>query len=411
MGLLDSFRKKRGAKIFNKAGVKSIISDLKPKATEAFFQDWDDEIISAMDNEGNVVSGVKRFKQDIDLYRKITKNVPKVGAQIDTQAEFAVQAGFEILTDNQEESERLKDEMRGEYELRAISRLKGLLTDGNVYYLNKDYPFKRLPTKHMRVRRDKKGKILGYVQIKGGRVVAKWKPDEIIHLKWNVYGTEPYGTSEIKRLTGVINKKLNMEEAEGAIFENYASPIIMLKIGTEESPASQSEIASIMDDWESRKIGGDIFAPGDWEAEVLAPAQGVRDAIELKRDIESQLESGLRMPVGTSDEGIEYRFNAFDRRIKTLQDMEAGFIEKYVFPALLNRQTNIPRVRFKPLDIEKLLRTARMVRQLVGSGNAPAVITRDEARDMLGLNPQGGDLYYQGQERGDDDADDEEDTE
>jgi len=410
MGFLDSFRKKRGAKIFNKAGTKSILSNYKPKSLESFFQDWDDEIISAMDNEGNIVNGVKRFKQDIDLYRKITKNVPKVGAQIDTQAEFAIQPGFEILTEDDIESEKLKNEMRGDYELRAISRLRGLLTDGNVYYLNKDYPFKRLPTKHIRVRRDKKGKILGYVQIKGGRVVAKWKPDEIIHLKWNVYGTEPYGTSEIKRLTGVINKKLNMEEAEGAIFENYASPIIMLKIGTDESPASQSEIASIMDDWESRKIGGDIFAPGDWEAEVLAPAQGVRDAIELKKDIESQLESGLRMPVGTSDEGIEYMFNAFDRRIKTLQDIEVGFIENYIFPSLLNRQTNIPRVRFKPLDIEKLLRTARMVRQLVGSGNAPPVISRDEARDIIGLNPEGEDFYKE-KEKGEDDANDNEDTE
>lgn len=411
MGILDRFRKKRGARIFNKNGVKgaSIINDFEQTATEDFFSDREDNLLSKYDEDGNKIGNIKRFSDNIKLFRKIVKNVPKVGAMIDTQAEFAIQSGYEIIGDKEETEELEAKLVDYGYELEAISRIKGRLVDGNVFYVNKGSPpFKRLPTETIRVRRNKKGNIEGYVQIKGSKVVGTWKPDEIIHLKWNVFGTEPYGTSEIKRLTGIINKKLNMEEAEAAIYENYASPIIMLQIGTEETPASEDEIDNIIADWEDRKVGGDIFAPGDWSAEVLAPAQGIENAVDIKKDIEEQLEAGLRMPKGDSDQGIEYRYNAFDRRIRTLQDMEALYVENYVFPKILGREDNIPKMKFKPLDIEKLLRTSRLIRQLVGNGTSPAVISRDEARDMLGMNPEGKPFMMMGNDGDDEDEEDEE---
>jgi hypothetical protein len=77
------------------------------------------------------------------------------------------------------------------------------------------------------------------------------------------------------------------------------------------------------------------------------------------------------------------QMDALERDIKTLQDVLGMGISRGIHTRILGKKTS-PTISWNPMNIETYLRTSRTLRQLVGDGKAPAILSITEAREELG---------------------------
>lgn len=353
---------------------------------------WDAESIGIKNKE--LAKKIQKVPYDFDLYLACFKKIPKVQRAVNTRANFAIQGGFRLIG-NEEDTEKLKKwSSKVHLDNHLMQQAKEMILFGNVYI----YPvgsgdsleLKYLPVSTMRVVREPTAEHLGFVQIHDRKIIESWNPNELYHLKWNTIGTEAYGIPEILSLIDTLTNKLKNEKLIPNILKYHLEPRVFQKMGTPEKPYSDRQISNYKGVLQNRIVGGDVLVPGDVDPVVIQPSKGIGDVTaKLTEHTENQVNIGLNMPEiliqGRSDAAASFiQMDALERAdAKPIQDVLGMFLEKYIFPKVLGKD-EVPGIVWNAINVETALRIARTLRQLVGTNNAPKILTIDEARELLG---------------------------
>jgi hypothetical protein len=129
--------------------------------------------------------------------------------------------------------------------------------------------------------------------------VFSYKPQEIIHLKFNPEPWGLFGTSALRRILPTIKALLFMEEKLPLIARRRADPLLEIQIGDKDNPVDEIRFKAIKNDIINRNPGEDLFHDGILKiTEVYQSASvGGRQTVEPILDhFVRNLVAGLGVP-------------------------------------------------------------------------------------------------------------------
>jgi len=362
---------------------------------KVFFTDsyFNPDLLMGTDKE--LAKKIKPYPYNYDLLLEAWKQIAKIQRGVNTRANFAIQSGYRLLGSSSDEKKIIKWEAENHFDVTKIQIVKEMLVFGNSYIFpygtQMSLKLKHLPIKTMRVIRDDSGELLGYVQIYDNRIIARWKPEEIIHFKWNTIGTEAYGVPELHCLvagTNLLEKKVEYEMMIPTLIKNYAEPRTFMQCGSLQKPYNNAQMGNLKASIEDKPTGGSLLIPGDCNPIVMNSTSSADYITSLITHVENQINTGINLPQilieGRSDaQGSMIQMDALERDVKTLQDVLGMGIERGIYTRILDKK-DVPEISWNPMNIETYLRTSRTLRQLVGDGKAPSILSIDEAREQIG---------------------------
>lgn len=338
---------------------------------------------------------IKKVPYNFNLLFEIYRKIPKVMRAINSRANFAVQAGYRLIGDDADIKKIRKWERKNHFDLVKIQIAKEMLIAGNVYQkpVGEGEKFEAifLPQESMRVVREKTGVLVGHCQIHNNKMLARWEPDEIFHFKWNSLGSQAYGVPELFSAKYNLEIKLETENLIKPIIKAHLENRVIFRCGSPDKPYSEEQMNDFKSNLENRSVGGDLIVPGDVVVEVVQAASRLEGVLNLIKYNEAQVDAGLYFPAVLMGErgGGDFsanQFEAYEKDLKTIQDVLGMGIEKYYYTKILGKE-DVPEIRWNHINIETMLRTSRALRQFVGDGTAPPILTIDEARNSIGYSP------------------------
>ena len=277
----------------------------------------------------------------------------------------------------------------------------------------------------MRPIRDSYGKVLGYIQYPfqgtytwldsgqadkfGAAGGVLFDPHEIIHIKIDTDPGEAYGTSKIEAVKDILALIIGMREDVGMIAKNYASPIILFRIGTELIPASPDTVNEFKANLESQMtVSSNIVSSTMVDPVVIATGQKAMNLQNYLTQFMGMFFGAMGIPeilLGQGQETTEatakIQLEAVGNQIRVLQQHLKDHVELPIFARLAvdkrvdeltpGDMDKIPELWFAPLEtLEDLrIRFENMFRF--------AGISRQEWRKAWGMKPEvEGDLTPEG---------------
>lgn len=271
----------------------------------------------------------------------------RISAAIDTTAGSATNGSFTINFNSAktENKKLLDDSSEILYNLKRKSKLdskiqgiaKELLILGDVFLeviidpdLNEIVNLKKLPARTIDRIEDEYGNLLGFEQKNElNEIIAKFEPWQILHMRWNHFSGQKYGTSMLKGIRAVY-KKLKMTEEDLVIRRRTRAGLKLHHYGSNpEEPLEDWEVDEYMEQNQSNpmNVRTDWYSNGKWKIDVLRSDDGVSEIKDIKH-FEDSLFIGLRTPKGILGIGE-------DPNRATLERQEVAYIR------LLNEVTNI----------------------------------------------------------------------
>jgi len=347
----------------------------------------------------------------IDMFFNAYHNFPIVAASIDSKVEQVVQ-DFRIEGPQKDalmkwaELIKLKHHMRrfckngliaGTYWSEMVD-LNGASKKG-LGRLRRAVTFKHLDPRTMSIFRTKKGKILAHVQeINNERKYWGVKPKGILAKKagniedmfcwrWNLIGSNKYGTSMILSSLPMLDVKDRIESDMKVIVKRYIAPIIHAKIGDDLHPADEDQVKGIQS-----KLS-DIYSDTEYvtnhlvEMSVLDFKNKGLDIKPILTHIDSNILVGLQTQslllaaqlgdANVNDKGAEVKLRANGRHIRAIQDELKQAIEEQIFTLLTGNNKN--KLIWERVEERQFQMDVEILRGLVADG----IITQKKANSML----------------------------
>jgi len=280
------------------------------------------------------------FRDYLDAYYY----VPFVARALDIKQAMIWQSGYTLQSEN-EQMLREADEFLAEIEADTVIRAGTLyaMIFGNMYWRLErgDEKTRLIPLNPLKmgVKIDKTGDLISYVyQPRFGKTV-KYKPDEIIHLKFNAEPWSVFGVSNLRRCLPTIKTILFMEEKLPLIARRRADPLLEIQIGSPSNPVDEATFNRVKNSILNRKPGEDIFHDGVItrirEVYQAGGPGGQRQTIEgIINHFRENLIAGLGVPEvvlafgsttlkGTAVEqmeALESEIRAYQRELKRLHE-------------------------------------------------------------------------------------------
>jgi len=344
MGTLDRLTRKKHDIFFSKANAMRHYDSLRPerllkeKGDITSTTDMFDLSVFSNDNQK-----VMPNPQNLKLLKQVYEEVPVVSTSVNNTANFAVQSGFGLEGTEKDKKtiESWIDE--NNFNIKMNSILKQMQVFGNCFIEVADVKF--LPVHQMRVvvstASKTNGQLVGYKQIMGFNDDITFKPEEIVHFKWNVLDNPFYGTSEITAVLGTLTRLLNYQADIGEVLHRYGNPLLHWKVGTTESPATQSQLSTFIDILNNREAGEDLTTSAAVEGTVVAADLKMIQPDGLLEHMENQLIAGLGVPEifirggKTANRATALvEMQAFDRRVKAIRNAMSAIIEDDLFSTI-----------------------------------------------------------------------------
>jgi len=328
---------------------------------------------------------------DLELFESLYRSVPELFQGINTMADNAILAGYEIYYDDEGRKTEMRETLDNlDFTAILINVAKQLLIFGNAYievsYVGPEITaLDFIHPSTMELVRNKQGVIEKYVQTDSFGVKHELSPDEIIHFSWNKIADNPYGIGLVEPLKKTITYKLNTELAIATSADNYANPVQMWYFGTVDRPWTKVKIQAFLDDFSPSKS---IGVSGDVRFELKAPKDQLRLDYYLEHN-NRQMLAGIQVPdcllgwgQGTTEAVARVELQGFDRRVQSLRLDIKRPIDTQLFPliAKLKGWDSSPLLLW-PLTTSQESDVAEEMVKLVGAG----IISTDYARMRLGM--------------------------
>ena len=169
----------------------------------------------------------------------------------------------------------------------------------------------------------------------------KLNPMSIQHFKHGSNPWEDYGTSLVRPLFPILTYKDKLRQAQYIVAERHITPIKIVKIGSNERPASQEDIDNVQDELAS--LANDpnltLVTHHNFELDWYSGYQKVGALTGEFEEINSEILDGLMLSkalLGGSDTGLSYSnaqvsLLAMHRRLESFRNEVAHWIENKVF--------------------------------------------------------------------------------
>lgn len=313
--------------------VKELIQESKGKVTTDEFN-W-------IDAQGEWTAPHK--SRNWQLYKDVYDKVSVVANAIKNTANFAIQSGYQIESENKNAKKKVEEWIRDKnFDLIMLKILLQMQIYGNAYL--EISSLNLLNPKNMYVVTYKGGSadgvIKGYKQVigPGKETIVMFTPDEIVHFKWNDDGTDFYGNSDIRPILTTVTRLLQFQEDIGEVMHHYSNPILHHKLGTEQAPATDTTIDAYKELLDEREIGEDWITSSAVEIVPVVSNLRMIQIDGIIEHFENQLIAGLCVPEifirggKTANKATaDVELQAFDRKVKSLRAVLSRNIEDRLF--------------------------------------------------------------------------------
>ncbi len=241
----------------------------------------------------------------------------------------------------------------------------------------------------VRINFDKTGQITSYQQeVKGEKRV--YPPEDIIHLKTNSIGGQPYGYSRLEPLLSDIGTLIFAKEFAGKYFENDGIPYFIFKM-EEESPGGRNykllkkELRDLRKKDEKYRS---MVLTGKVEAEQVNKFNKDMEFSKLIEHFTVNIFVGLGVP----PQRVHYVTQQRDSTSQNVGKHETGYYKRIAFiqkgwEFILNKELwglfNVKKTFKRSYKIDEM-REAEICRILIETG----AITLEEARERIGMDPE-----------------------
>jgi len=329
--------------------------------------------------------GASKFEPQIGdnrRYMDIYLSDPLIRTLIDLPCLYAVKDGYDIVTDNEEERERvtkLFDEIN--VELTIYSWLRNARIFGTGYLEWTDDNLVIRSSQNMYVQRDENGQIMYYYQDIGQESEnIRFEDDEIIELKNNPFDDYAYGLSDIHTVQYLVDLKDYAERDVGAALNKYANSRYDVSCGLPDMPYGPDKINEIVNAFNALEPGEDIIHGNDIQ---ITEMQGTRRAFEYSKymdDIAMKIHMALKVPITMWSNPSEAR-PIFEPYVKYLQKAVEASFNAQLMPQLGDDIKFV----FRQMNVEDAFTKAKTDMIYLAEG----VLAPEEVREERGLDPQG----------------------
>lgn len=283
------------------------------------------------------------YPANLAEYEKYYKSDSEVHSGINVLADMSVGVGYYTECEN-EKAKEIVDNFAEEVGLDQI--LLNVVKSKLIYgfcpverYLVKGPPkgvlrLKILPSRTVKVKRDRKGKILGYKQTLTGDSV-NFKVKEIVWFVYNQVGTGPYGTSIIAPILGLVKAKAQTHIDMPKIIHRYSSPLTVWE--------TTSDIKVLKDAVTTRKPNEDIFVGHVSKDDVRFKTVEMDPRgrfMEYINDLNQSILEGLQAPLlhylrNATEASATKMLEVIDRHVQGIQQYVKRVVEREIFTPLL----------------------------------------------------------------------------
>ena len=366
MAILDFFRSKPIREAY------TIITDRSiPTITEQVSGGKGD-----VDRDINVSEEIgEKHPYSFELLENAYLQVPIVKGAIDKTVDFVIGPGFYINTKSQSAKTIIEDFMREQdFDTYLRRVIRDMLIFGSsfseVIRANGTIKLKPLNPKFIFVRRDAKGKILGYTQYKMKDKPISFAPDEIIHLAFDQLGDSPYGTSMIRPLMGSANVNplfiyLQSQKISNTILTRRGNPPIHVKVGTDQFPATTGDVAAVANELGDLRSINEFVTDHRVVMDVLQYRGRIPELQPFFDNYENIIIYGIQVPavlLGRANvpEGLaNVQMDAFERHAKSIQAFAEKGIEKNIFSLIVGELVEFewgqPTFEMEDIELKRLM--------------------------------------------------------
>ena len=315
-------------------------------------------------------------------YMDIYLSDPLIRTLIDLPCIYAVKDGYDIVTDNEEERERITklfDDIN--IELSIYSWLRNARIFGTGYMEWTDDNLVLRSSQNMYVQRDENGQIKYYYQDVGSDDEnIRFEEDEIIELKNNPFDDYAYGLSDIHTVQYLVDLKDYAERDVGAALNKYANSRYDISCGLPDMPYGPDKINEIVSAFNSLEPGDDIIHGNDIQ---ITEIEGTKRAFEYGKymdDISMKIHMALKVPVTMWSNPSEAR-PIFEPFVKYLQKAVEASLNSQLMPQL----GEDVKFAFRQMNVEDAFTKAKTDMIYLAEG----VLAPEEVREERGLDPSG----------------------
>ena len=363
------------------------------------------QIASAYDTEGYVRQAVDKyiemmFKSGWDLVGKNPASIEYI------KKRFALMAEMTQIPTDQLFIEIAEDLVKYSNAVIAKRRDKEGFLSGNtlgtkVEGLNGQPPISGyfpLNVTTMSVLRDKNGVIRSWQQeVDGGDKPIKFKPEDIIHIYYKREKGKAFGTPFLLPVLDDIRALRQAEETVLRLIYRNLNPLLHIVVGTDNIPAQESEVEVVRTEFENMDLEAGFVTNERVRIEAIA-SDKIIDAHSYLKYFEQRVFTGLGVSELMMGRGNTANCSTGDNlsgefldRVKAFQRVMAIFVDEFIikellmeggFDPVLNPDDDVDFV-FKEIDIDTKIKKENHIVFLYEHN----IITEDEARQMLGLDP------------------------
>ena len=333
------------------------------------------------------------FKDYLEMYSYI----PYVARAVDIKQLMIWQMGYDLQCEDQGTLGKLQNFIHDQRVDVAVrdGTLYGLVLGNMYWHREPDRSMRPLNPARMCVKTDSNtGEIKEYRYEPAFGKIFRYKPDEILHLRFNPEPWGIFGTSSLKRVLPTVKALIYMEEKLPLIARRRADPLLAIQIGDKDSPVDETKFKQIKNDIINRNPGEDIFHDGLLVIQEVyqSASVGGRQTVEPILDhFVRNLVAGLGVPEpalgfgGTTTMATaEYQERILEAETRNYQRILKSFFEDIIFPlADINKPV---RLNWKPLTEEDKAALSKMFQGDIEHG----VISPEWARQRLGYPKEAG---------------------
>lgn len=290
---------------------------------------------------------------DWELLESAYLTTPIIQGAIDKHVDFVMGGDYGVMSDKESILRRYKEftaEQDFDTKLRVVVRNTLIFGSGFmevVWRAGNVDQLKVIDSKSMYVRRDDKGKLLGYTQVVPGKSMGSaelvlFKPDEIIHFSFNNTGSSPYGTSIMRSLFGegvssTIKQYLETNIANTQLLKKQVSGKLHIQVGDKDNHPTQEDIDDLTRKLEQSKNNTEWVTSFLVKMNVLGYEGKSLDMTPFINYTEDQMVCGLQTPQvllgkGNVNEGLaNIQMEGFEYRVKSIQSFIGTGLENNLF--------------------------------------------------------------------------------
>lgn len=321
-----------------------------------------------------------------------------VHATVDWYADATMAEGYETEADESQKAQKqVVDDFAAQVNLDELlhETTKQVVLYGNCYWelVGDDEDIVILDPALIEPVRKKSNpwEIEHYLMKAQNKPAKKLNPDTIIHFKFDVADYELYGIGLIEPNDSLIALGKNVESYLDLLLKRYATAPLHVKVGSEQFPASISELSTFSNSLKSRKYDS------EWVTNHLIDINPVNvESGRLRYEyfltyINDEMYAGLNAPLmpylrNATEASARAMLAAADRKVKSIQRFLKRIVEFRVFRPLCGNTGYYPKLSFEPVEERGKKELVEELIMLSSSG----IITVDEAREELGMKPMEG---------------------